>query len=172
MHDPNELVLCYEGFKTKVPTHKKVLEGLTTFFADHGLSPNDWFAWDGGVDIFEPKMLTWKDGKEIIYSYLTESFITQPSVFMPDPDEMVRRHVAPNRTKYYVRTEDVEVWVSCPDEDVYISNRGRVKDSHKRNVLKIHKGGKVSGPWVRAAGKRLYVRDLMRKYIYSVPGMV
>lgn len=177
MYDPNELVLCYEGFKAKVPTHKKVREGLADFFEDHGLSPNDWFAWKGGVDIFEPQPYTWRAGKEIFYSYLTGSFITTPTKTTPDDLTTVRRRVGPNRTKYYVRAEDVEIWVSCPDEGVEVSNRGRVRrlgsDRHGgKRLLKVRRGGKVSGPWVVSRGRTVYVRDLMRKHIYSVPGMV
>ena len=170
--EPNELVLCYEGFKTKAPTHKKALAGMTSFFEDHGMSPNDWFAWKGGVDIFEPQPYTWRAGKEIFYSYLTGSFITTPTKTTPDDITTVRRRVGPNRTKYYVRAEDVEIWVSCPDEGVEVSNRGHVRSLGGKRRLKVRRGGKVSGPWVVSGGRTVYVRDLMRKYIYSVPGMV
>lgn len=171
MLDPNELVLCYEGFKTKVPTRKKVRDSLASFFEDHGLSPNDWFAWKGGVDIFEPQPYTWRAGREIFYSYLTGSFITTPTTTTPDDLITVRRRVAPNRTKYYIRAEDVEIWVPCPEEGVQISNRGRVRCREGNHLLKIRSGGKVSGPWVMSGGKTVYVRDLMRKYIYAIPGM-
>ena len=50
---------------------------------------------------------------------------------------------------------------------------GRVRSWAKSgHILTPRKGGKISGPWVKVYGRTVYVNDLIRKYIVSVPGMV
>ena len=42
--DADDLVECYDSISANAPTNE-----LTAFFAEHGFSPDDWFAWPGGV---------------------------------------------------------------------------------------------------------------------------
>lgn len=167
--NPDDLVECYDSIAVVAPS-----EELGRFFSDHGFSPDDWFAWEKGVDVYlTGETLTWRPGDRIVWDTL-RSCLSRPLYRDRVPEEeLVPRQVSRHRTKHYIRQGDLEFWVDCPDEGVLVSNHGRVRSTSKgKTILKLRRGGKVSGPWVKAHGRTVYVRDLMRKYIVSVPGMV
>lgn len=165
----DDLVECYDSISASAP-----VEELTAFFAEHGFSPDDWFAWPGGVEVYMPvKTRTWKAGEDVVWDSLRGAFSTVFQHKRVDDEDLVTRQVSRHRQKKYVRQGDIEIWVDCPDEKVSVSNLGRVRTWAKSgHILTPRKGGRISGPWVKAYGRTIYVNDLIRKYIVSVPGMV
>lgn len=167
--NPDDLVECYDTIDADAPP-----EELGKFFEDHGFSPNDWFVWEKGVDVNTPrKTRTWRPGDKIVWATLRGKFLTVFHHKRVDEEDLIPRRVSQHRCKHYIRQGDLEIWVDCPEEKVSVSNRGRVRSWAERGlILKPRRGGGISGPWVKACGKTVYVNDLIRKYIVSVPGMV
>lgn len=167
--NPDDLVECYDSIAANAP-----VEELEAFFTEHGFSPDDWFAWPDGVEVYLPgKTQTWKKGDEVVWDVLRGSFSTVFQRRRVDDEDLITRSISRNRQKRYVRQGDIEIWVDCPEEKLSVSNLGRVRTWAKSGtILKPRRGGRVSGPWVKAYGKTVYVNDLIRKYIVSVPGMV
>lgn len=167
--DPDSLVECYDSIAANAPASE-----LEAFFSDHSFSPDDWFAWPGGVEVYMPvKTRTWKADERVVWDTLRGTFSTVFQHKRVDDDDLIERPVNRYRRKDYIRQGDIEIWVECPEERVSVSNQGRVRSHAKSgHILTPHRGGKVSGPWVSVYGRTVYVNDLIRKYIVSVPGMV
>lgn len=169
MIDPDSLVECYDTIAANAP-----FQELEDFFSSHGFSPDDWYVWPDGVEVYgRGKARTWKPDETIVWDTLRSTFQNVFQHARVDEDDLVVLEKTEHRRKHYVRQGDLEIWVDCPDEKVYVSNLGRVRSTSKAGmILKPHKGGKVSGPWVKAYGKTIYVNDLIRKYVASIPGVV
>lgn len=169
MANEDELIECFDTIRAEAPVNE-----LAMFFESHGLSPDDWYEWDDGVDVYTPRRtMTWGKDDTIVWDTLRSAFQTPFQRRRVDEEDLLSRSVSEHRTRFYARHEDIEIWADCPDERVSVSNLGRVRSwAQPGKLLVRHKGGALSGPWVKANGRTLYVNDLIRKYIVSAPGMV